>query len=844
MLKRALLFGFIIGFILPCMGQDSVWVRIRPKYNKVNGIHRVFFGNNYRREWADSTYLPVIDLSKIHGGLKPDKLGGGHQTVSLRMVDSKGEEFVLRNIEKDASVLLPPELRQTFARDVVDDAMSAQHPFSPLVVSELAEAAHVPHAHPIIGVVRGDTVLGEYSSQFSGRVCLLEEREPMGNSDNSLEMFSELNEDNDNGVDGKAFLRARLLDLLIGDWDRHPDQWRWVDTRKGKTKYYVGIPRDRDQAFYLNQGFFPTLARQPWIVPSLQGFKGSIRHVKYNMKEGAFMHSRPDMFIPYNEWMRITNEFVADLPDSVIARALTKLPATAWKLGHQQLFEQIRRRRDNIPAAMNEYYRFIHKIAELRLSDKHELVSLKADSGRSLNLHVEKLSKNDDHKQLLDFDFTPDITKELRIYTGNGNDSVVIDNPASPIKIRIVGDKGEKKYNVVHSLRKVKIYGKEEGGTYSGEMNKMSLHLSDDSANTAYVPANRYNIFMPLVGVGFNRDDGFILGLGFKYTKQGFRKVPYSSVNQIILYHSFATSAYRIKYKSEWTRVFGKADVVSAINIYAPENTQNFFGAGNETVFNKTGDHITFYRARFSLYEFSAGLRWKNNKGISFSVSPAIQHYGFDSVDNEGRFLSSGGPVFTYDSSTISKNKTHAGLLLSFLVDKRNNILLPSRGYNVDVSMKAYGGISNYAKSFGQLSSSFAIYLPLDKRNSIVLADRVGGAITVGKNAFYQSVFIGGHENLLGYRQYRFAGEHALYNNLEARARLTNFTGYIIPGEFGVVAFYDAGRVWVDDEQSNTWHQGIGGGLYFAPAKMAVLSVVAGHSTEGWYPYVTLGFRF
>jgi hemolysin activation/secretion protein len=171
-------------------------------------------------------------------------------------------------------------------------------------------------------------------------------------------------------------------------------------------------------------------------------------------------------------------------------------------------------------------------------------------------------------------------------------------------------------------------------------------------------------------------------------------------------------------------------------------------------------------------------------------------------------------------------------------------MLLPGKGYYIHVSLKAYGGISNYAKSFGQLSSAFSVYLPIDKRNSIVLADRLGGAITVGKNAFYQSVFIGGHENLLGYRQYRFAGEHALYNNLEARAKLANFTGYIVPGELGLLAFYDAGRVWVDDEQSATWHQGIGGGLYFAPAKLAVLSVVAGHSSEGWYPYITLGFRF
>jgi hemolysin activation/secretion protein len=120
----------------------------------------------------------------------------------------------------------------------------------------------------------------------------------------------------------------------------------------------------------------------------------------------------------------------------------------------------------------------------------------------------------------------------------------------------------------------------------------------------------------------------------------------------------------------------------------------------------------------------------------------------------------------------------------------------------------------------------------------------LGAGVTFGKSAFYQSLFVGGQENLLGYRQYRFAGQNMLYNNFEARIRLANFTGYIIPGQFGLLAFYDIGRVWIKDESSKIWHNGAGGGLYFAPVQMMVLSIVAGYSKEGWYPYITLGFRF
>jgi outer membrane translocation and assembly module TamA len=83
-----------------------------------------------------------------------------------------------------------------------------------------------------------------------------------------------------------------------------------------------------------------------------------------------------------------------------------------------------------------------------------------------------------------------------------------------------------------------------------------------------------------------------------------------------------------------------------------------------------------------------------------------------------------------------------------------------------------------------------------------------------------------------------------LYNNLEARIKLASFASYIFPGQIGIIGFYDVGRVWVKDENSQKWHNGVGGGIYFAPAQLAVLRIVAGYSREGWYPYIALGFRF
>ncbi|MBA4167406.1 MAG: metallophosphoesterase, partial [Chitinophagaceae bacterium] len=132
---------------------DSMQVRAHASYDSVSTIHRKLFGENYRKEWAASTMLPVIKISSIKGGLKPLQKGGGHQSRSLRLQDREGKEWVLRSVNKYPETLLPEQLRETFARDVITDAMSEQHPYSALAVPVIANAAGVAHSNPVIGIV-------------------------------------------------------------------------------------------------------------------------------------------------------------------------------------------------------------------------------------------------------------------------------------------------------------------------------------------------------------------------------------------------------------------------------------------------------------------------------------------------------------------------------------------------------------------------------------------------------------------------------------------------------------------------------------------------------------------
>jgi hypothetical protein len=828
------------------MDTDSMTVAVRPEYNQKSKLHRLLFGENFRKEWAAPTVLPVIKISEFRGGLTPTERGGGMQSKSLRLVDKHGKEWVIRSVEKSPDALIPEDLRETFARDVVDDATSAQHPYSALIVPPIADAVKVPHAKPIIGIIAPDKNLGIHEKVFANTVCLIEEREPFGESDNTIKMLKNLRKDNDNTVDGREFLRARMLDLLVGDWDRHEDQWRWINTsKKNKDKLYVSVPRDRDQVLHLTEGIFPTFASRPWVLPTLQGFGGKIKSVKYSLFKTRFLNDHPALQFSYDKWTDITKGFAAEVNDTVLEKSLLQLPASSYNIRHDKLYAELKERRDNLPKAMDKYYRFINRIVDIHTTDKNELVTITDANTNALRITIQKINKDGEIRDtLMDKVYDPSLTREIRIYIAKGDDSVVVNNSSSSIKLRIIGGSGEKQYNILDAKRKINVYEKKGSATFQGEVGQLRKHLSNDSLNTAYVPVNLYNVTQPLISIGFNLDDGFVFGLGVKHTHQGFRKLPYGSVQQLTAAHSFSTGAYRIRYKGEWLKVFRQADLILLAEARAPDNTQNFFGRGNETAFDKTGNWQRYYRTRFSFYQFNPALRWRGDKGSSISIGPSLNYYRYDSTENKSRFINNISQIGSYDSTTIDRNKLHAGLIVNYTNDKRNNSVFPASGSFVSIRMQGYGGLNKYSKNFVQVLPEVSIYRSLNARKTIILANRLGGGVTIGKTAFYQSLFTGGHENLLGYRQYRFAGQHSLYNNLELRIKLAKVASYILPGQLGLTGFFDIGRVWEKNDVSGKWHNGVGGGIYFAPAQIAVLQFVMGHSSEGWYPYFTMGFRF
>ncbi|MFD2720169.1 hypothetical protein ACFST9_15705 [Hymenobacter monticola] len=356
--------------VLPA-SADSVQATAGRQYNRHSRFYCFFWGRHYRRVWAAPATVPVLRLaSAAPGGLKFGKAGGGFQTTSATLVGRQEREYALRSLDKDPQKTLPKVLRPTFVLSVVRDATSAAMPYGALTVPPLAQAAGVPHTRPRLVYVRPDeTGLGSMSERFRGKLALLEEKyEELASATPDLagttnfvggeNVLKKLYFNPAHYIDQPAFLRARLLDIWLGDWDRHERQWDWAEFREaGGRVRYRSIPKDRDQVYFrFDDGLVPWLASRRFIAPQFHTFHEHYGYIPGLVYQAEFIDQHGLAQLRRADFQRMAADLQKRLPDSVIERAMHRLPPAVFALEGQRLGNHLKARRQTLPQAADAFY--------------------------------------------------------------------------------------------------------------------------------------------------------------------------------------------------------------------------------------------------------------------------------------------------------------------------------------------------------------------------------------------------------------------------------------------------------------------------------------------------------
>ncbi len=808
-----------------------------------SGIHGFFFGKDHRQLWATPIDVAVLDVRTFAGGLQPVGTGGGQQTQSLRFRAADGRPFTFRSLDKDPSAVLPPDLQGTFAARLAQDQVSSAYPSAPLVVDRILDAAGLLHSKPMIVVLPDDPALGEYREAFAGRVGTIEQWPNVSDDAPAFAGASEILSSNDlldrlenepgNRVDARAYLAARLIDILIGDWDRHRGQWRWARFGADRPHVWIPIPEDRDQAFSRFDGLFLSIARVR--VPQLVKFGEGIPGMLGMTWNGRDLDRRFLTGLEQAAWDSVASALEARITDRVIDSAVRRLPDAHFRLDGARLATTLKHRRDALPDAAHAFYR--HLAAEVDVHGTNLADSIHAVRIRdTLDVTIYLRGGGGADGPYFRRRFTRGATKEVRLYLMEGDDRVVIEGAGNAgVLIRVVSGTGDDRVTDDSRSGGTRVYdSRGDDGLPAGRgVSVDRRRYTPPQVPPGIVPPRDWGTrWYPLATLTFAQDIGAFVGGGFVFQRHGFRSYPYKRQHTFRAGYATAAQTFRIEYTADFRRMNSRVRttfraLASGIEIV------RFHGFGNET---SILDSDEFYRVKQEQYIVEPTLHLPLARDLMFSFGPTLK---FASSDLETtRFI---GLTRPYGSDDFGQVGGHVSLTLD-LRDQaratRNGIFMHAAGSYYPSAWDVDSG------AFGEVHGEVATYLTASMPLEPTLALRVGGKKVWGTFPFQEAAFIGGRRTVRGFQEQRFAGDASLYGNAELRLYLSKFY-LLLPGEFGIFGLGDVGRVYLDGETSDEWHSAYGGGLWFAYLnRRNTLSVAVANSEERTGVYVWAGFMF
>ncbi|HLT33635.1 MAG TPA: hypothetical protein VKZ98_07595 [Aquaticitalea sp.] len=334
---------------------DSVLIEASTQY-KSSELKNLMQGEHYRKAWSTPIKVPVVFLDTLYGGMTIVKEGGGKQTQSLKLLAASGIHYTLRSINKNPGPLIPELARTLGLENIVIDGISAQHPYGAIVVAHLAESAGILHSFPRVVFVPKQSTLGKYNDVYGNRLFLLEYETESTTNWTKYEDVTQIIDTKDLqefknshhaqlSIDKNALVRARLFDLVIGDWDRHAKQWGWVIQKQGKNYKAIPLPVDRDNAFFNLGGIIPSMIANKNVKPEMRPYHETIDYLPGLVQQFDvyFLQDTPEsVFVEEAEALKIL------LTDEVIDNALKQWQKPLFELDAKVISNKIKSRRDNL----------------------------------------------------------------------------------------------------------------------------------------------------------------------------------------------------------------------------------------------------------------------------------------------------------------------------------------------------------------------------------------------------------------------------------------------------------------------------------------------------------------
>jgi hypothetical protein len=302
---------------------------------QASGLHRFLFGSLWRDVWATPVKVEILNLDSSDDNLTFDSIllrtHEGADSHSLIFKDKNGNTYTFTPINQDSTSSLPPELTVLLPRKIVNDQISTLNPFASLLVAPILQTAGLAFREARLIYLPNNKNINEYHLQAGERLGILEGpwcsqftniKPHRSDLFETSSMLESLENDLHNKVDELQYLKARLIDILLGDWDRSEDHWHWLKVQTPTNIIWEPVPLTHRQAFVRLNGLLPTIA--DLALPQLEHCGENISSVENTTMTGRSLDRRLLISYPKQTWDSLANWIQIQISDSVIMQAISK----------------------------------------------------------------------------------------------------------------------------------------------------------------------------------------------------------------------------------------------------------------------------------------------------------------------------------------------------------------------------------------------------------------------------------------------------------------------------------------------------------------------------------------
>lgn len=777
-------------------------------FKKHSSFYLKLWGNHYRSLYYTPVTVPVLVLDSMSRDFyvsgQVDQYYGllleGNEKRSkllklLGGISTFSQSDFFRNIYN------AQEYKNTYIGDFIKEAYTVQHPFTFMAADYMAQKAGLYASNPQIYYVsesQVDTVAqGIELKDKLVSISSLPDYHNLKIITDTKHLIDTLIENSTFRINRELFVRARLFDMLVGDWNKAPDSWSWISHTKEDSVFFDPIVVDRSFAFTRVDGIaFKQLLNMLGLGFITDYDKGPVNVKKMNELGYALdvaLLSGSDESV----WMEQVRYLKDKLTKPVIDEAFSLLPEEVQDTITDAVKNKLKSRLDDLARISRDYYRHLQRTPVVKGTDSNERFVINRDKPDELSVKIYKI---DNDSLLSDYRFYKKYTKEIWIYPLAGQDILETYGEYGGIPIYLIGGKGINVYNVKNQ-RSLKIYEGKAQRQYLDSLSilpqaKLIVPNDEKVLEYDYNKLKYSKLKFTPIGI-YDSDLGLNLGTSLSYTIYGFKRSPFSMQHQLSLSYNSG-----LVYQGIFPDFDSKRSFHVSAFVGSPAYFSNFFGFGNNTPGNKDKGK-KYNRVHIEKYALTPGFYYNIDKEQEFNVSVSYEIFKVDRPNGNNRYVNEVFP----DADPVFDAKHFATVSMGYTLEKKMKHFVS--GFKFSVNPGWTFNLKDLGKNFPFIKSNIGVNLKLADRLTFATLLK-GTAIFTDDYEFYQAATT----ELRGFRDNRFIGKYSMYQYSDIRLDMGKLDNPFTPLNYGVFTGVDHGRVWYPGDDSKKWHTSYGGGFW------------------------------